>query len=102
MKRFIMEDDKRTINVKELGSIEDKIIATKVPESNGKFKIFFLVGNTGHKYYFSNLSGYALGGSYSSAQSAIEARIKASDCCRNATEVYLFDNIYEALEELGE
>lgn len=101
MKRFIMKDDKRTISTKGIDTA-NKIVATKVPDSNGKFKIFFLIGNAGHKYYFSNLSGFALGGCYASAQSAIEARIKASDCCCNATEVYLFDDIYEALNELGE
>ena len=92
-----VEDIDRDSKVSNLG-----IVATFVPDSSASNEIYFLVGNNPHKFYFANLYGQALGAKeYETAQEAIQKRLQGSDCCCERTEVYLFENIKEALEKLG-
>ena len=107
MKKFITEKQpKNTLLLRDYWKerlFEWNIIATKVNNASGESKIFFLVGNSGHKhFYFTNLLGQALGTTnYKTPEEAIEARINGDDCCCQGSDVFMFKDLKEVINKLG-
>lgn len=106
MRKFILKETTDCIPVENFDSNDraciPTVVATFVPDSSTRNKIYFLVGNKPHKFYFTNLYGQNLGkGEYDTPQEAIRSRILGTDCDCNKTEVYLFKNIQEAINKLG-